>query len=514
MDLKKTIKQIEAILFRIIIFALLLGTFSSQWFTTYYGSNVGFDAIIFYLNMPLRGTSHEFITSYIVRALCPAILVFLLFFFPTKHDYYLAIKTRSKRIRIRLFPFRLPVRLSAAITGLLCFAWFVILLGAMGGISFIRNQIEQSNLIENEYISPEDVEIKFPEQKRNLIWIVIESAESSSQDKANGGVFDVNFTPELTRIAKENVSFSQSDLIEGAAVAPATGWTIAGLVAQTAGLPLKLFSHDDRTVDNALDEYAFFLPGAISLGDILGAQGYHNYFMAGSDFEFGGRTNYFTQHGNYEIFDYYTAIEEGKIPADYYVWWGFEDAKLYSYAKEKLLELASEEEPFNFSLLTVDTHHQDGYLCALCPNTYEDQYANVWVCASSQVDEFVSWIQRQDFYENTTIVISGDHCSMDTDFYEDLTYDKYTGMTVRRVYNAIINPAVSPIQEKNRKFTTMDLFPTALASMGVSIEGNRLGLGTNLFSGEPTLSEKYGYEELFGELNRKSVFYNKNLLYP
>lgn len=508
MNRKKTVKRIKTILSRMVVFALILGTFSSLWFSLYYSGIVGFDAIVFYLNMPLEGTSHEFINSYILVALCPSVLIFaFIYAFAPKYSYYLAVKTSSKKIRIPLYPFR-P---SAAIARLLCFAWFIILFGAMGGISFVKDQIERSNLIENEYVSPENVEITFPAQKRNLIWIYMESAESSSQDKANGGVFDVNFTPELTRIAKDNVSFSQSDLIEGAAIAPATGWTMAGLVAETAGLPLKLFA---RGAINSMGEYSFFMPGAISLGEILEAQGYHNYFMAGSDFVFGGRMSYFTRHGNYEIFDYYSAIEEGKIPADYYVWWGFEDAKLYSYAKEKLLKLASEEVPFNFSLLTVDTHHQDGYLCEICPDIYEDQYANVWACASSQIDAFVKWIQQQDFYENTTIVISGDHCSMDTDFYGDLTYDTYTSATTRKVYNAIINPAVSPVQEKNRKFTTMDLFPTALASMGVTIDGNRLGLGTNLFSEEQTLSEKYGYETLFKELNKKSTFYDKNILYP
>ena len=81
------------------------------------------------------------------------------------------------------------------------------------------------------------------------------------------------------------------------------------------------------------------------------------------------------------------------------------------------------------------------------------------------------------------------------------------------MYNAILNSAVEPMNEKNRKFTTMDMFPTVLAAMGVEIEGDRLNLGTNLFSSEETLSEKYGYEDLFEELNKKSSFYNHELLY-
>ena len=174
-------------------------------------------------------------------------------------------------------------------------------------------------------MDPNSVSIEFPEEKRNLICIYLESAETSAQDKANGGLFDTNYIPELTEIAAENVSFSQSDLLEGASVAPACGWTMAALVAQTAGLPLKLYNYDDSYTDNSMSRYASFMPGATTLGDILEDAGYHNVFMAGSDFSFGGRTTYFTQHGNYEIWDYYTAIEEGKIPEDYYVWWGFED---------------------------------------------------------------------------------------------------------------------------------------------------------------------------------------------
>ena len=35
----------------------------------------------------------------------------------------------------------------------------------------------------------------------------------------------------------------------------------------------------------------------------------------------------------------------------------------------------------------------------------------------------------------------------------------------------------------------MDMFPTTLASLGAVIDGDRLGLGTNLFSDKPTLAE-------------------------
>ena len=180
--------------------------------------------------------------------------------------------------------------------------------------------------------------------------IFVESGETSAQSFSSVGLMNTNYIPELTEIAKENISFSQSDLLEGAAVAPLCGWTIAGMVAETVGVPMKLYSTHNSKTNNSMNQYKTFMPGLISLGEILEEKGYHNYFMAGSDFDFGGRYDYCTQHGNYEIFDYNVAIEKEIIPFGYYVWWGFEDQILFRWAKEELTKIAEKDEPFNFSL--------------------------------------------------------------------------------------------------------------------------------------------------------------------
>lgn len=479
-------------------------TFSLIWTRRFYG-NIGFEEIIFHLRMPIKGTSTTIIYSFIKNCIFPTLICLI------GVRYILCSKNYHLNKLCTLI-------LTKKIFILLVGVWILVIVLLVEVLfdfsNYVLNQFTPSNFIEDEYVSPSSVEIIFPEKKQNLIIIYIESGETSTQDKSNGGLFEKNYISEMTKIAKMNVSFSQTNLIEGASIAPACGWTIAGLVAETSGLPLKLSGYDAGKIDNSMSRYSTFMPGAITLGDILEREGYHNYFMAGSDFEFGGRENYFTQHGNYEIFDYFSAIDEGKISKDYYEWWGFEDQKLYEYAKEKIIELSKEDNPFNFSMLTVDTHHEDGYLCEQCPNNYDNQYANVWACASKQLNEFVNWIKEQDFYENTSIVILGDHCSMDSDFFEEYTYDKHHGATVRKVYNAFINAKNEPSQEKNRLFTTMDMYPTILSSLGVRIEGERLGLGTNLFSNEKTLSEIYGYETMFKELNKKSHFYDEKILFP
>ena len=96
---------------------------------------------------------------------------------------------------------------------------------------------------------------------------------------------------------------------------------------------------------------------------------------------------------------------------------------------------------------------------------------------------------------------------MDTDYFDSCKEDY-----IRTTYNVIINSSITTKNTKNRKFTTLDMFPTTLASLGVEIEGNKLGLGTNLYSEEKTLVEENGYKYTFKELNKRSSFYNDNIL--
>ena len=258
-----------------------------------------------------------------------------------------------------------------------------------------------------------------------------------------------------------------------------------------------------------MSEHETFATGLTTLGDILEEKGYQQMFLCGSDATFGGRRNYFEQHGNYQIFDLYTAREEGYIASDYHdKWWGYEDMILYEIAKDKLTELAAEEEPFNFTMLTVDTHHVDGHRCDLCGYEYgtnesgSELLGNVVSCADRQVAAFIEWCKEQDFYEDSVIIVTGDHHRMDKTLVKGVReYD-------RAIYNCYINAATEPMGgTTGRIFTSLDLFPTTLAAMGFTIEGNHLGLGVNMFSGEPTLAEELGYAYLNTEISKFSDYY-------
>ena len=361
---------------------------------------------------------------------------------------------------------------------------------------WVTASMTNSLFIEGYYVNPEDVEIRFPREKRNLIYIFLESMENTYAEPGVGEKIIDDYIPELTQLREKNISFG------GGLTYTGSTWTAAAMMTQTCGTMLKV----PLTAENYGGDEEF-VPGVISIGEILQKQGYTQTLLIGSDGEFAERESYFSEHGNYKIVDIKSLKAEGRLDEDYKVWWGFEDEKLFQYAKEELSELGKSGQPFNFTMLTADTHFPDGYWCPQCEEIYEEQYANVLRCSSKQVYEFIEWIKDQPFYKNTTIVISGDHLTMDPAFLEDID-ENYT----RTVYNCIINSAVQPEMEGERKFATFDMFPTTLAAMGCRIEGNRLGLGTNLFSDVETLTEMFGFERLDQELQKNSEFYNEELL--
>ena len=58
-------------------------------------------------------------------------------------------------------------------------------------------------------------------------------------------------------------------------------------------------------------------------------------------------------------------------------------------------------------------------------------------------DGFCALIQEQDFYENTTIILVGDHLTMDKDFMKEVPREE------RAVFNVFINAAATPVKPKS-----------------------------------------------------------------
>lgn len=492
------------------IFKIILNVFSIFilliiWFAifiNYEFNDVSFEQLIFTLTNP-AGANYDIVWYGALFVLVGIIVTILVFKLMKKLWEYIKLSVILK-FTFKKWEFSFDLFKITKVRRV--FFYLIFVFGSLFGSiklveldDYIKNMNNVSTIFEDYYVDSSKVEIEFPKKKRNLIFLVVESLESSNVSRKNGGLVDESYSPYLEKLALKYTNFSSSDKIGGLTQVSNTSYTIAGLVSHTAGIPLK------TPVDwNTYKSNKSSLSGAYSIGDLLRDNGYKNYFMLGSDANYGGRKQYFQQHGNYEIYDYYWAIEQGKISDDYKVWWGYEDLKLYDYAKEKLLEISKNDEPFNFTMLTADTHFTDGYMDKECQNKFSNVYANSFYCADYKIGKFIEWVQQQSFYKNTTIVIVGDHLVVQDGLYKDDSN--------RYIYNVLINSALSTDNNKNRVATHFDMYPTTIAALGAKIDGDKLGLGVNLYSSKKTLIEEVGAKYLNIELLKKSNYYNDYII--
>lgn len=317
-----------------------------------------------------------------------------------------------------------------------------------------------------------------------------------------GGGKNINIISELTKLGLENECFSDKNTVLNGGHALYGGtWTMGSVFSHESGLPLKT----PKAMHLKMDQQKFFFKDVICFGDILKANGYTNVVIEGSDSEFAGASIFYRDHGSYSNQDISFYKKMNLLPNDYNENWGFEDIKVFEFAKAELLKLSEQDKPFNLELFTLDTHFEDGYVCPECPHDFEDQYSNVYSCSSRQVNKFIEWCKQQKLYENTVIVLTGDHPTMDKDFCDDVdvNYD-------RKTFVSIINSDTKKQIKTYRNYSTFDLFPTMLSAMGFEIQGHRLGLGVDLYSNEKTLLETYGKDYINNELAKRSAFMNKH----
>lgn len=496
-------RRLISILSVVLVFIGLLLLKVAEWVPNSFG-DIPFEQVIFHIMVPMKGTDTAVFDQFVTYCLpIPCLVSGLLLICFILKDWKLTCDIKNGEFKY------IRNNVLIIITSVACLFVYgfgiVDCVHAIGFDEYFYNISHPSTIYEDYYVDSASVKYTFPEKKRNLIYIFLESMETTYEDKDNGGAFEESLIPELTLLANQNLTFDNNDKSNNGFLVPAmSGWTAAAMVGQTSGVPLNTPAGANGYLSDTS-----FLPGAYTLGDILAANGYQNELLLGSDAEFGGREYYFKLHGNYNIVDYNTAIENGWIDKDYRVWWGYEDLKLFDYAKIELTKLAESGQPFNFNMLTADTHFVGGYPCSECEDLYGDQYSNVIRCSSKHVTELVKWIQEQDWYDNTTIVIAGDHKSMDNEWFKDIEDSGYN----RKCYYTFINSAIMPTSQKSRKISTYDLFPTTVASLGITFDSDRLGLGTNLFSDTPTIVEKIGFKKMDKQITQHSNYYDRYILY-
>ncbi len=484
--MNKTIERIIFWMLPIIVFSMLITKGVTFFMVNSNRFIFDIDHALFYLKTPLifnDGNLNDLLPDYAFTLLSNSFLIsiipFLFAFFMTKHGFKLYLL-----FTIIILCKTIPYCLNNI---------------KFGELKYFTSQF--SDIYENEYVKPNIPQITTGE-KRNLILIFLESLEITATSKNVGGAMNENYLPSLTNIAlyRQNISFSEPSKLNGAHSLTGTTWSTGGIVAATSGITLKplLFQNPFNKEE--------FLNNTVTIFDILHVNNYYQACLIGTYKEFGGEYDYFKIHKVNKILG---AEEIRNNKLNYRHLFGIDDSILYDFSKKALLDLGNKNSPFALYLFPTDSH-LPGFLPDNYKRKYKKRYSDTLLYTDEKLSDLLDWIRKQPFYNNTTIVLIGDHPLNDNMNYYDEIPDNYQ----RKVFFIIINASEKASKQElyhRREFSTLDAFPTILQALGFEGEIKKLGLGRNLFYNQKTLIEKYGLAELNLELKKRSRYYEKNL---
>jgi phosphoglycerol transferase len=299
------------------------------------------------------------------------------------------------------------------------------------------------------------------DKPKNLILIYVESLETGY---AKRQVVGDNLIAPLTDVA--------ADSFGAYAQVPGTSWTIAAIVATQCALPLKRITVYDENKQGEL--VPSFLPNATCLSDIMAGHGYHNVFMGGASAGFAGKGRFLRTHHYHEVYGKEDWQRQG-VTDDRMNGWGLFDEDLFSRARTKLDRLHASGQPFNLTLLTVDTHEPAGHLSPGCARRGHTGFKGVIRCSAGEVADFVRFVRERGFLLDTNIVIVGDHIAR-----RNPLSDALERVPERTLFNAFIGEN-APARNREQ-LVHFDLLPTILEFNGFTVGGGRLGLGYSGFN--------------------------------
>lgn len=338
-----------------------------------------------------------------------------------------------------------PATLGAG--GVLAMAW------QFSAFSYAAAYLEPDRFAQ-QFVHPRHVEL-VQERRRNLVVIYAESLESTYGDEA---LFGRDLLAPLRQVGGRSYDWYR----------PAAGatWTMAGIVATQCGVPLKVYSQTDVRV---VGRERAFLPGTVCLGDVLQAHGYRNVFMGGVSLSFAGKGRFLRDHGYQEVWGREEWDATGARPEDYNAW-GLWDSALFDRARAGLDRLHASGQPFNLTLLTLNTHNPFGFLGPACRQRGGVDFEGIVTCSAERIAEFISHARKRGYLKDTTIVVIGDHLAVPNPVYDRLVQAPRRGM-----FNLFVGDQLPPANTD--QLMPFDMFPTLLELAGIRVVGDRLALG-------------------------------------
>ncbi len=296
---------------------------------------------------------------------------------------------------------------------------------------------------------------------KNLVFIYLESLEQAFFDER---LFP-GLMPNLNALRAEGRNYVRVDQTQGA------GFTIAGVVASQCGTPLLPIGQSAHINGNDWLSGGF-LSRATCLGDILSANGYHQVFMGGASVEFAGKGPFLKAHGYNEAWG---KADLGKRVSDEAIeGWGLYDDALFALAAATFKQLSAQQQPFNLSVLTLDTHlpARPSPSCRRYQNR-DDADLHAAHCTDQIVGGFIRQLKATDAWSDTVVVIFSDHLAFPavTDHLLPRNYARQLTFTV-------INGGT--VGEVETPGTHMDVAPTVLSHLQISVAEDFFLAGKNL----------------------------------
>jgi phosphoglycerol transferase len=315
-----------------------------------------------------------------------------------------------------------------------------------------------------------------PARPKNLIHIFVESAEYTFWDEARFG----NVAAPLKRLANTGWSATGIEQVE------LTGWTLAGHVAATCGLPMLPIG---MITGNRFDWGEEILPRADCLGDVLETNGYTNVFLKGASLNFAGTRGFATSHGYHRLLGFEELYQ--RFP-DRHNAWGLHDEDLFAVGYDEVVALRAKGAPFSLMMTTLGGHQPTGFVSPVCETeafvkAQPNETLKGFACTNLLVERFVERLRAEGMLENTIVVLQSDHLAMRNEVYGALN------AVPRR--NMFMVLGSDRVEDQAKPAATIDLFPTILEELGFELPQGRAGLGYSLRSAEPTFVGQFGVSQ-------------------
>ena len=460
------------------------------------------DAVMFTLTQNIDG-SRDFVMSLIMGSLKSSLVISLVLLIAVA--MMLLVIRFSRERNILKFEPHLTFKRVIVVLDVICFV--VLAKSIYSDIPVIDYYVkwkdslvtpEHSDFYIREYVDPDSVHIEFKE-KKNLILIFLESMEYNFQDSANGGNHPRNLIPEITGYLKNEQSF-----IPGGTPVAGMGWTIADVIAKTCGIPMVL----SPSIRNDVKEMRVFLPGVTCLTDVLINNYYNVVVSQGSHLKFAGMDAFLNSHSAPRALGFAEYLKDkSRIRGGVISEWGVKDSMHFELVKEHIARISKQNMPWAVWLFTINTHTPHGIVDSACGIPQDisktEQMQVVISCSSRQLDSFIKWAKIQEWFNNTVIAVMGDHAMMAAPREIGFKDSDFTHYWLDFFINSTRTSG-----NYQRRFTSLDMFPTILEAIGANLPEGKLGLGRSLYLNSPTLLEKYGLDSLNSVLGKRSVEYD------